>query len=212
MSIRRAGASALIAPRPPTTRPPTTGPLSTRVTAIVVAIAVIAAAAALTRLSDPEAVRQETVRGVAGQPVQLNDGPVTVTEVRVGNRLEGTTEVYETPGMFVVVRVQVDASEATTHTLSAAALRSERRRYEPYGTFGVRVPPGFRTSTDVAFEVDPTHIEDLTLELGTREFVSGYSQRARVHLGISADNAAGWAAAARDRVVEQQDDDTRALS
>jgi hypothetical protein len=66
-------------------------------------------------------------------------------------------------------------------------------------------------STDVTFEVDPARIDDLTLELYETEFVSGYQQRLRIHLGITPGNADRWRAAAKDQVLSPADPSTRAL-
>ena len=37
------------------------------------------------------------------------------------------------------------------------------------------------------------------------ELLSGYQQRARIHLGITPDNAEQWRAAARDQMLEPAD-------
>jgi len=66
-------------------------------------------------------------------------------------------------------------------------------------------------STDVTFEVDPARIDDLTLELYETEFIAGYQQRLRIHLGITAGNADRWRATAEDQVLIPVDSSTRTL-
>ena len=71
---------------------------------------------------------------------------------------------------------------------------------------GASAEPGFTGFTDLLFEFDPAQVDDLTLEIGRRELLSGYSQRVRVHLGITPDNADQWRAAARDQILEAAPD------
>ena len=51
--------------------------------------------------------------------------------------------------------------------------------------------------TDIVFEVDPSRVEGLTLEMWRNEVISGYQQRVRIPLGITAANANQWRDAAR---------------
>ncbi|MEN2590837.1 hypothetical protein, partial [Acinetobacter baumannii] len=82
-------------------------------------------------------------------------------------------------------------------------LADDAPTYRAYSTsVGLSVPPGFVETTEVAFEVDPARIADLTLNLEPTEIVSGYQQHAQIHLGITAANAADWAAGAEGRTVE----------
>ena len=62
--------------------------------------------------------------------------------------------------------------------------------------------PGFETSLDAVFEVDPAAMDDLTLELYPAELLSGFQQRTRIHLGITPGNAEQWRAAGQDQMLE----------
>ena len=56
--------------------------------------------------------------------------------------------------------------------------------------------------------MDPAQIDDLSLEIWASSPVYGFYQRARIHLGITADNAEQWRLAARGREVEPDGSDT----
>ena len=81
-----------------------------RLVRLLVAIALVALAATGLRLSDDKD-NFEVVRGVLGQPVPINGGTVTASNVRVGTALVRFDKIdARTPGLFVVVQVQVAAT------------------------------------------------------------------------------------------------------
>jgi hypothetical protein len=103
--------------------------------------------------------------------------------------------------------VQTTATGPEALTLANASLLSGARSYGSFGVGGsASAEPGFTGYTDLLFEVDPAQIDDLTLEIGRRELLSGYSQRVRLHLGITPDNADQWRAAAQDQILEPAQD------
>jgi hypothetical protein len=179
---------------------------SRRVLSWVVAIGLVALAGVGLRLSEAGAEADaQVVTGVLGQPVRVNDGEITVTEVRVGTSLKSFGDVDRSPSMFVVIRTLAAATGSKDLNLSESTLTSGDATYESYSSFsGVRSDPGFRTTNDLVFEVDPTRINDLALQLSSLEIVSGYQQHVRIHLGITAGNADQWRAAAKDQVVEAE--------
>jgi hypothetical protein len=73
------------------------------------------------------------------------------------------------------------------------------------------VDPGFETSVDIVFEVDPARIDGLTLEIWPSEFISSYQQRVRIDLGITTANAEQWRTAAKDRGIEMSRGTTKAI-
>jgi hypothetical protein len=76
------------------------------------------------------------------------------------------------------------------------------RRYEAFGLFGPgNLEPGFQATHDAVFEVDPVTIDHLTLELYPVERVSGFTERTRIHLGITPGNAEQWRAAGQDQPI-----------
>ena len=105
--------------------------------------------------------------------------------------------------MFVVVEVRLAATENRAVSLTSPQLLTrDGRTYVPYTSSLLKAVSGFRTTNDVVFEVDPRHIDDLTLLLWESEVVFQYQQRARIHLGITPANAEQWRQAARDQSVE----------
>jgi hypothetical protein len=115
--------------------------------------------------------------------------------------------------MFVVLSVTGSASGPGPLNLGSSILISGNRVYSSYTTLNrLQAETGFETSIDLAFEVDPRRIDDLTLELSEGEVLSGYHQRIRVPLGISTENADLWrGAAARQSVEVRPYGDTRVI-
>jgi hypothetical protein len=169
---------------------------------VLAAVALVAVSAAGLRLSDPEDTFQ-VVSGVPGEPLTINDGELTVDRVRVGTALMEYDEVRDrTAGMFVAVTVTGAATGPRQLNLGSAELVSNDVRYKSYRLSAVTAAPGFKTSTDTLFEVDPARIDGLTLEMWQNESISGYQQRVRIPLGLTAANADQWRAAARDHGIE----------
>jgi hypothetical protein len=185
-----------------------------RLIRVLVAVALVALAAVGLRLSEGEEDRNfEVVRGVLGQPVAINDGTVTARAVRVGTSLRRDEEVYAvTEGLFVVVQVEIAATDRTAIPSLDARLLTEERRYDALlGSTAGNVPPGFAAVQDLVFEIDPAALPDLTLELDPTEFITAYPEHARIHLGITADNAEAWRAAGRDQAIAANDQKSRGI-
>jgi hypothetical protein len=119
-----------------------------------------------------------------------------------------------TSGLFVVVRLTVRATGSDEVHIQNTELLSQDSTYASF-VLGSTVfaDAGFETQRDVAFEVAPNRIEDLTVQAWDSKLVSGYHQRLRVHLGITAGNAADWVAAAQgQRIRLEPDEITKGLS
>ena len=166
---------------------------------VLTVIALVALSAVGLRLSDAEEKPYQVIRGVQGEPVKINNGEITVTQVRVGTVLEEHDEIQDqTAGMFVAVTVTGAATGPKPLRLDGSRLLSRQVRYDGYRIAGgARAQPGFETVADVIFEVDPAQIHDLTLEMWPNEVITGYQQRVQIPLGITAGNAEQWRAAAR---------------
>ena len=178
---------------------------------VLAAVALVAVSATGLRLSDPEDTF-EVVSGVPGEPVTINDGELTVDRVRVGTALVEYDAVRDrTAGMFVAVTVTGAATGPKQFNLGSAELVSNDLRYKSYRLTALTAAPGFKTSTDILFEVDPARIDGLTLEMWQNEVISGYQQRVRIPLGITAANAEQWRAAARDPGIEVSSNTTGAI-
>jgi hypothetical protein len=148
-----------------------------------------------------------------GQPVPVRGGTVTVSDVRVGTALTRFDQVEaRTPGLFVVVLVQIAATGTKSVSPPDARVLSGDRRYGRFRHLGAGITqPGFETSVDAVFEVDPAAIDDLTLELYPVELVTGFTQRIRIHLGITPGNADQWRVAGRDQVLEPAEATVRGI-
>ena len=183
-----------------------------RVIRLLVAIVLVALAAVGLRLSEDED-NFKVVRGVLGEAAPISGGTVTASQVRVGTALVEFDEVSaRTPGLFVVVRVQIAATGTRLLPTFDARVLSGDRRYQTFNFFGPgKTEPGLAASVDAVFEVDPATIDDLTLELYPVELVSGFTERVQIHLGITHDNADQWRAAGRDQFVEPAERTVRGI-
>ena len=179
---------------------------------LLVAITLVALAAVGLRLSEDED-NVQVVRGVLGEAVPINGGTATAGQVRVGTALARSGKISATtPGLFVVVRVQIAASGTKPLPSFDARVLTGDRRYQSFGLFGTgKTEPGLEASVDAVFEVDPATIDDLTLEVYPFELVSGFSQNVRIHLGITPGNADEWRAAGRDQVIEPAERTVRGI-
>jgi hypothetical protein len=172
-----------------------------KVTGLVVALACLAFAAIGLQVNDPpefgyvDAVREEVI---TIEQAQLSAG-----EVEVGTRLvrDGRVEA-ETTGMFVTVRTTLAVPGRQRVTLNRSRLITGNRTYDNWSHTALTAEPGFGQTQDLVFEVDPAQIDDLTLEIWYGGVVHWYYQRARIHLGITAANAADWRRAAAGRDLE----------
>ena len=166
---------------------------------VLTAVALLAVSSLGLRLSDPEEQKFEVINGVVGKPVKINNGELTVTQLRVGTILKQFGQRQDsTDGMFMVIRVTGAATGPKPLELNASRLLSGDFHYEGYqSSSGVNAQPGFETTVDVVFEVAPAHIDDLTLEMGSNEILRGYQQRVRIQLGITPANAEQWSATAK---------------
>lgn len=178
---------------------------------VLIAVALVVLSAIGLRLSDPAQKTFEVIDGVIGKPVKINNGEVTVTQVRVGTVVKQYGEVQDgTAGMFVAVSVTGAATGPKPLRLDTQLL-SKQIRYRSYSITNVAANPGFEISTDAIFEVDPAHIDDLTLEMWPGEILSAYQEHARIKLGITAANAEQWQAVAKGQELEMLPDSKRAI-
>jgi hypothetical protein len=173
-----------------------------RLLPVLVALTCVVLAAVGLRLSEPPA--HEFLRGELGARVTLNDGDVTVDQLQVGDSLlENGDITYRTPGMFVVVNVSAAATGSRPLRLTDSRLTSGDRSYLPFSNpSSMTADPGFVANADLVYEVDPTRIDGLTIELWQDEIVGGYYQRVQIPLQITAGNAEQWRSRAHVPVVE----------
>lgn len=172
-----------------------------KVAGIVLALACLAFSAIGIGVNQPPSF--EYVTGVRNEPVAINQAEVTAGDLQVGTRLVRDNQVVaETSGMFVHVEVVLAVPGRQTVTLNNSHLVTQARTYDNWLDTSLAAEPGFRQRQALVFEVDPAQIDDLTLEIWSGRIVSTYHQRARIHLGITADNADQWRQAAHGRDVD----------
>jgi hypothetical protein len=179
---------------------------------VILAVALVGVSAAGLRLSEPEEKSFEAINGIIGEPVKVNNGEVTVTRIRVGNAIRQYGEIRDqTAGMFVAVSVTGAATGPKPLELQKVRLLSGEVSYEGFElSAGFTAQPGFQTSVESVFEVDPGQIDDLTLELRSNEIISGYQERVRIGLGVTPAIAEQWRAVS-EGVLEPATDTTRAI-
>lgn len=172
-----------------------------KVTGVIAALACLAFSAIGLKVNDPPEFTY--VDGVRDQTVEIEGAEMTVGEVQVGTRIVRRGEVQaETTGMFVTISATLAVPGSQRVSLNQAQLITDDRTYDSWSSMALSADPGFRQTQDLVFEVDPSQIDDLTLEIWHAGIVHGFYQRARVHLGITADNAEQWRRAAEGRELE----------
>ena len=185
-----------------------------RLVSTILAILLVTVAAIADRLSDPDRAF-ELVRAPLEVATAYGSGQVRVSDVRIGSEVREGDDVYPTKGRFVVVNVAVRATGRDEVTASSSRLLAEGGvTYLPTFSLSglVRAEPGFETSRDLVFEVDPARVDDLTLELWDQGLVYRYYERTQTPLGITAGNAGAWVEAGAGRsVMAVRDDVTTAL-
>lgn len=186
-----------------------------RLVSAILAILLVTVAAITQRVSDPDS-SYELVRTPLEQVTAYESGAVRVSDVRVGTELRQGDTRFPTQGLFVVVNVAVRATGRDDVTAAdSQLLTADGATYLPAFSLGstVKAHPGFETTRDLVYEVDPTRIDDLTLELWDQGTVYRYYQRTQTPLGITAGNAGAWVEAGTGRsVVVVRGDVTTGLS
>ena len=184
----------------------------TRLVAAVLTILLVTVAAIAEHLSEVSS-SYELVRTPLEQATAYESGQVRVSDVRVATEVRQGEARFPTQGLFVVVNVAVRATGRGDVTVASSQLLAEDgRTYFPTSSESITADPGFETARDVVFEVDPRHIDDLTLELWDQGVTYRYYQRTRTPLGITAANAHAWAEAGTGRSVVAVRDVTTGLS
>lgn len=172
-----------------------------KLVAVFVALLSVTVATIGVKISEPPEF--ESSRGTVGETVDFSGGELTIDKVQVGTQLndEGE-EAVTTKGLFFSVQVTVAAPRDKT-IASRAKLISGEYEYESYQTINIiTAEPGYQTTNEWFFEVDPAHIDDLTLEVWQFEPLSGFQEHAVIDLGISARNADQWREAGDGQVIE----------
>lgn len=172
-----------------------------KVVGVVVALACLVFSAVGLRVNEPRSF--EYMTGTRDQSISIDQAELTVGDVQVGTQLlRGNQVAAETNGMFVMIEVTLAVPGRQAVRLDNSQLVTETRTYDNWSGTALAAETGFRQREELVFEVDPAQIDDLTLEIWHGGVVTVYHQRARVHLGITADNSEEWRRAAHGRNLE----------
>lgn len=175
---------------------------------VLVALGMVVAAALGLRLSERGATFEE-VTGAVGSPVRVRDGSVSVSRVRVGQTLERSGSTETTSGMFLVVTVVGSATGRDPLSFGHVNLVDGDTTYDEFYDLTLQADPGFESTIELAFEVDPVRIDaDVALELRPSETIKGYQEHLHLEL-VGADQPGeapagdprSWSTAARDHQV-----------
>lgn len=177
-----------------------------KVLAVLVVLVCLLVATVGVRISDPEQGFR-VLEGQLGTMMKIDGAELTISDVRVGQMTVDDQKIEQrTTGMFVLIRVRLaNPDTLENYILNHAELLSGDRVYKPYDSpSNISAEPGYVTTNNFLFEVDPAEIDDLTLQIWNQGIVFGYHDRARIHLGITPDNADQWRDAARGGLVVQE--------
>lgn len=179
-----------------------------RLASVLLAIGCVAVAAVGLRFTQPDIDARDynvqVIPGRVGHVVHVRGGELEVTNVRFGTALAKFGDISDrTNGMFVVLTIEASNTGTKDLQLTDSRLFSHDVVYDNYGfPGGPLVNPGFRSTLDITYEVDPAMIDDLTLDIYQGQLISGYTQHARISLGITAATAEQWRASGQGRSVE----------
>jgi hypothetical protein len=175
-----------------------------RVTAVIIALACVVVAGIAVNIT--QNIGNEVVRTInVKQPGRLDNGIVTVTDVQAGTRVRlGEDDYYSSKGMILAITVRAEApgQQFVVGGGSGVKLHTSDRTYSVFGSnTSISADAGFVSTGAFLFEVDPQHVAGAYLELFRSEVIHATPQKLHIRLGITAANAANWAASARGRTV-----------
>lgn len=180
-----------------------TQPLRSRVLAAIVALACIVVAAAGLKLSEPDPAFVDTLT-VVGRTIDLNGAEFTVTNVRSASKLDLQFDhTATTSNLFLVITAQLAAPRLKT-SLGSATLVQGSLTYSDYTDATLNPAPGYVSTADFIFEVDPSRLTGLKLQIAEVEIIHGIEARGVVDLGITGANAARLQAGRGQTVTARQ--------
>lgn len=145
--------------------------------ALVVAavVVVLGGAAAGTRLTADQRLREFVVSGTVGEPVSTGEFEVTVLDVATAAEIDAGGPLLNTAGIWVSVTLLAAAVDSPTSIDYAAVRDSTGRTWlatprvrQPLLQGGHRLEPGLTVQVDVVFEVSADAATELTFRTGQR--------------------------------------------
>jgi hypothetical protein len=150
----------------------------------------------LTRLADPEHVFDDDSRvvkqGSIGQAIPFGESSISVDRVRFAKTYlpddSSGSKAIESSGIFVALEYDTVQGTAPTPGRDVELTTEKGTVYRPIsGTYGTQLDfaePGFGVVGAVVFEVNPTDVTDLTLQVKTSQLFNVLAQDIAVDLGI----------------------------
>lgn len=174
-----------------------------RLRAILISAAMVVASVVGYGLSDSDA-KYEPIRGRVDDVVKYNHGTAHLDRVQVGTTLSKDGEdVLETAGLFVAVRLTVEATGRERVRVGNATLVSSTASFDALDLVDtMRVEPGFEASKQLIFEVDPQQLAELSFQGSNRGVVNGYYQQLDIDLGFSAATVSEQVSEGQGRTIE----------
>ncbi|GAB2681353.1 hypothetical protein [Kribbella swartbergensis] len=159
----------------------------------------------LTRLATPEQVFEEqnleVVHGTIGEPLKYagGDSTLAVTRMKFAKAIveesgSDDDKPIETNGVFVALEWDTVRGVKKPNNLSARLLADGGTVYEPIGGLndsGIDFPePGFAKTGAVVFEVNPTDLKGLKLQVRPSMFYNVLNSYIEVDLGVPSEEVA----------------------
>ncbi|WBQ05493.1 hypothetical protein [Kribbella sp. CA-293567] len=149
----------------------------------------------LSRLAAPDQVFDEAnrvvVQGTIGEALDYNGSTVTVQRVKFARAyLTGDSDEkpVQSSGIYVAVEYDTVRGTAEVPYPTTRLVTADDTVYAPISeTWGNNIDfaePGFGISSSVVFEVDPTNVEGLTLQVRTGPLYNVLTQDVAVDLGV----------------------------
>ncbi|MEU4605143.1 hypothetical protein AB0F43_19350 [Kribbella sp. NPDC023972] len=155
----------------------------------------------VTRLLAPDQVydKQElqVVSGTIGETIKVHDSTFTVTRMKFAKTYlpddsGGDDKPIDTNGVYVAVEWEAARGVKDPGSFDEILVADGGTIYEPVAQADdIRFPePGFAKSGATVFEVNPTDVKGLTLQLDPVQFYNVLNYRVEVDLGIPSEDVA----------------------
>lgn len=165
---------------------------SIRVWSVLFAIVCIVVSAAVFKFSDGLGGDYYKEHGRIGEPLQVNDSVVTVEDLSTGEYIADNDgdRTTQTPGIYVAVQVLVQCPNRCDDPVSRGVLHAGDREYQDWtNNLLIKPTPGYQTKNRLIFEIDPSDLGEMVLEVSQTEIISGYQQHGWIDLETAADAA-----------------------
>jgi hypothetical protein len=175
-----------------------------RLTAAILLLAALALGTTAIQLTPDfeDRVRPFVRTGKVGEAVDVREFSVTVLGIRGGTRLKNASTlsetIYQTDGVWLLVKVRVRAFKGSTNFRGAALASADGRVYDasmrPSTTSNVQgrtLQPGIPVEGEIVFEVPKDVARDVTLQIAI-EVGARLDAQAEVRMKTDASTVRSW--------------------